>query len=89
MKYTQEETDRALKFVGDPDNWPMWPFLPLKRIRKGILQAGFLFNGSLDDNTVAPEVYIGTIYDKDMGPESRRYVYDSIEAVFEKGWKID
>ena len=37
------ETDRAM--IQNPDDWPVWPILPMKRIRHGDAEMGIILAG--------------------------------------------
>jgi hypothetical protein len=39
--YTREERVKAREFIENPDQWPNWPVLPLKRTNDGVTEAGF------------------------------------------------
>lgn len=73
-------------FIGDPDQWPQWPQLPLKRLVKGQAwpQLGVLVD------TGGPEfvVVIHSMFEK-SDAETPRCTYNSIAAMRADGWRVD
>jgi hypothetical protein len=41
MEFTAEERKRALRKLSNPQSWPCWPFLPMKRMVDGHVENGF------------------------------------------------
>ena len=78
---------KDLAMAQDPNRWPVWPQLPLIK-RDGSHEAGRLFNGSLSDDTVSPVVYLGLIYTP-ITTRTEKVEYESLEAVFADGWRVD
>jgi hypothetical protein len=77
-----------LAMMRDPDRWPVWPQLPIKRNKDGApLELGRLLNTSLKDDTVAPIVRLGTIFEPWSNAETIEY--PDLEAVVADGWIVD
>lgn len=72
-----------LGMIQNPDNWPIWPLLPMKRKVDGQLEMGFFLSPSLYGNTVA--FYIGNIHDRQKALELDM----SPEQVIQDGWRVD
>lgn len=66
--------------VRDPDKWPLWPTLPMKRHG----ETGFFVNTSVSYNTV--KFYIGNMYDRKNAVEQN---ITDVEAVLDAGWRVD
>lgn len=69
----------ALEFIRDPDKWPTWPILPMKRR----YELGFFFNDMLTNNHVV--FYVGNIYERDKAIQQDV----SPEQLLAEGWKVD
>jgi hypothetical protein len=78
-------TDKA--FILQPNNWPMWPFLTLKRYNaQNELQVGFLVDAASERNTV----FLGNLFTtkgQTDGLEKIRYI--CLDALLSDGWKVD
>lgn len=73
---TKEE---EVAFMRDPDEWPLWPVLPLKK-------TGGPLGALVESNVgVEPVVRLGNIYTDSHDIES----YESLEAVYDAGWRVD
>lgn len=68
-----------LEIIKDPDSWPIWPVLPMKR--HGVL--GYFYNTSASYSTV--QFFLGNIYEQDKAIE----LLTTPEAVLSAGWRID
>lgn len=79
---TQMERDR--EFILRPDDWPIWPILPLKRFRDGQAEHGF-FGGDVSPTGPAT-VWIGNMFELSSA-EAREY--PSLDAVLDDGWTVD
>lgn len=75
------------EMMGNPDKWPLWPFLPVKR-RSNTVEAKDL--GFLIDDGVSLIVYISYL---PSGPidldQVMQLVYPNKEAMLKDGWKVD
>ena len=88
-----ERFERDKKFATRPQDWPMWPLLPLKKI-KGKFQdpdyVGFLTNVKGPPFTV----YIGMMYQLKSGPLSEATkgipteTFQSVEELMTV-WQVD
>ena len=85
--------EEALDFLKDPDRWPLWPLLPIKRSRpKQGPECALMFASG------KPEVIFGDLYALDSRPgESysekfaglQRKEYPTFEAMVADGWRPD
>lgn len=83
-----------LTFLKDPDSWPNWPFLPIKRrdnslVRKnlGVLVASEEYaKGHIIVNHVYLFSLPKTTEDWNACPKTE---YDSLEALLRDGWIVD
>lgn len=80
----QEERNTDLRYIGNSDLWPHWPFLPMKRFRGQDREFGYL-------RAVSGErlkIRRGNMYmakeDDPVGWE-----YATAEAMLDDGWVVD
>lgn len=81
---TPERRAQDREMILTPDNWPIWPNLPLKRVGKW--EHGFLKNTSLSDDTVEMRVYLGTVFG---GPGGSFVDYEDVDALLDDKWTVD
>jgi hypothetical protein len=83
--------------MSKPALWPAWPFLPLIRRKPGVEEedCGLLYDPPTVTETPRPgvTVYLGNLFALPK-TESQflalpREEYDSPEAAFESGWRVD
>lgn len=77
-----------LKFMRDPNEWPRWPLLPMKRrgARGQFPDCGFLVTGQ------GPVIHRAAIYQVEVGTRwdsFSREMYESFERLYDSGWEID
>lgn len=72
-----------LEMIRHPDNWPIWPVLPMKRNVGGQLEMGYFWNPSIYRDIMT--FYIGNIYDQKHALEQNT----SPEQVLQEGWRVD
>jgi hypothetical protein len=82
---TPERREQDLAMMKSPNDWPIWPKLPLKR--PGHDEHGYLINTSVKDDTVEPKVYMRFIFQEHEPTAFREY--ESLEAVVSDGWTVD
>jgi hypothetical protein len=70
------------KIIADPDLWPKWPYLPLKKLNH---HGGFLYY----DSRLPITVYLGNLWRHDPIEKLEKIQYRSIELMLTDGWKID
>ena len=87
----QLQADRDAAMIALPINWPMWPFLPLKR-RDNDLEArnlGVLF----DDGKKSKGKIVYHCYVFGMKPDTLKTCpkteYESVSALLADGWVVD
>lgn len=81
-----------LKMMQSPDDWPMWPWLPVKQLSTNPGEWPKLFGCLFDDSrrSLSPVVYdvnAHTIKDKDEVRILKSY--ESFEAMVDDGWVVD
>lgn len=76
------------QFMRDVDDWPQWPYLPLKRFTKenpsGPPECGYMIHA----NNVRHCVFIGNIFEADIEAD-KKLEYTSFEAITADGWRVD
>jgi hypothetical protein len=88
-KLDPEMIERAnqVAFMIKSDHWPRWPLLPMKRHHRGHLDAvGFLVTGK------GPVIHRGSMYQVEPGvmwDSFSREMYESFDALYAAGWRID
>lgn len=89
MKQTpaEQERDSHVAMMRDEDSWPHWPILPLKRRvdGSGWPEVAVMF-GDTDNGQVA--VYLSSMF-QPITTSTPKLVYDSHEAAYADGWRID
>jgi hypothetical protein len=85
-------TQRDEKMMADPEQWPRWPCLPLKKLgpRGQMPEHGFL----LAQEGMLTTVHIGSIFSVERVNEAARGVgksiaYPSTGAIVAAGWLVD
>jgi hypothetical protein len=84
-----EERDDV--FMRDPNQWPMFPFLPIKRYigERRELECAVIHCGTLNGPLPEPvTVILTTLYGMDL-KNSERKTYDTVDAVLADGWMVD
>jgi hypothetical protein len=86
---TASDFKRDLEMAKNPNRWPVWPQLPLKRIRDGNLECGRLIErgGIFTPPRIEPVVYFGTIFEPTKDAE--KITYQDLSAIFDDGWRVD
>lgn len=83
----RHERDMNLRFMKSSDKWPRWPLLPIKqRGEPGFPNVGFLVCGA------GPVVHRGAIFAVNPGDRwdsFSREMYESFEALYAAGWRVD
>jgi hypothetical protein len=76
---------RHIAMMQNPDRWPVWPYLPLKRYpASGPMQTGYLVHATDARFTV----FLGLIaFARPM--DDARETFDSFEAIVAAGWEVD
>jgi hypothetical protein len=77
----------SIRMMDDPDNWPQWPLLPLKRYAVGSndMETGYMIHVSGEDRTT---VFQGNIFmaQPDTDPAIK---YDGFQEIVNDGWEVD
>ncbi len=80
-----DEYDRHRSMMLDPERWPAWPFLPLKRYVEGAgLDVAVLAAAPRDGRTVA--FAVGNMFDRTT---VERVEKRTVESVLADGWVVD
>lgn len=78
-----------LEFLKDPDQWPNWPYLPLKRHdEKRNLRVAVLFSGELT-GTPTYRIAVGHNMYALAKIQPDEWVVTTPEQVIADGWKVD
>jgi hypothetical protein len=80
-----EERAKHLQMMQTPDDWPVWPYLPMKRKAPG-WTVGFLCETA---NVVEPRVYLGNMYSRKSLEDMEQKVYEDFEAILDDLWVVD
>jgi len=96
IRRPSSERARHLLFFGKPALWPAWPFLPLLRRKPDAEdECGLLYDPPTVTQTqkAGVVIYLANLF---LLPSSEaefltlpREEFDSAEAAFEAGWRID
>lgn len=73
---------KELAMMTTPADWPVWPFLPLKRVG-GNWELGFLIE---DKRGVQPLVFVGNMLTREV---TEQLLFDSFDSLYESGWRVD
>lgn len=83
---TMSEREHDLSMMRDPNAWPQWPILPLKRSTP---------DDPLDCGFIAEQeeiiVYHGTMFEvkEAVADTSRHLRYSTWDEVYDDGWRVD
>jgi hypothetical protein len=79
MAITKDVQDRIIM---DPNNWPGWPMLPVKKL------GGYGLGVVLE--TEGPEILIveGNMFAGIKG-DAPRHTFQSLDEVWDAGWRVD
>ncbi len=86
------ETHDDRGMISQPDYWPRWPYLPLKRSVPGQSwpDVGFVVSDSLKGPLPEPvTVYIGNVLERVKLADREQVVYPTIDSLVESGWIVD
>jgi hypothetical protein len=86
---------RAVHFLARPALWPVWPYLPVVRRRRGREELGILFDfrGTSGRTGLSAAVFLTNLF---LAPADERRlldlpheIYDAPEEVADAGWDVD
>jgi hypothetical protein len=96
MNGTHHTPADDVAMIGDPDEWPLWPYLPVKRYREGRgLEHGTIVDPDVDHDgpLAAPTLRVTHAMLPDMpktvGRAMPSVLYANPEAVVADGWRVD
>lgn len=76
----------SLRMMADPDRWPQWPLLPLKRYdTANHLHAGYLVHTTGDDQFT---VFQGNMFMAKPATDPK-IKYENYGAIVRDGWEVD
>lgn len=87
-KHHQETAEEAtLRMVPNPNTWPNWPVLPLKkRMPDYELELGYIF----EDGGKTYKIYKGNVFAADPGKTDPIIAeFNSVEDMVLAGWIVD
>ncbi len=84
-RYDRDEMEKkiTLEFLADPDTWPKWPALPLKRRTPKGPDLAVVMAGN------RTKLYLTNLYMLGQADKLEFLQYDSVEDVVKAGWIID
>ena len=94
-KEARHERSRNLHFMSRPDLWPTWPYLAVVRRLSGEEEYGVLCDLF---RATGKTGYRATVFESNLFllPPSEvvllnlpKHVYDTLDEVFEAGWRVD
>lgn len=74
----------------NPEAWPGWPLLPIKKYVEQDMKCGLVFYAD-----AKPTVYLGNLFALETGPvgpqliKLERVTYDTWEQAVADGWEVD
>lgn len=80
-----EQRDREKRMMNNPLDWPMWPYLPLKRINTHEPSCGYILAQHGRETTV----YLANIFDRGWKGPIDFKEYESFDAIIDDGWVVD
>src|SRR6266487_3775888 len=94
--YYRRAGPRDLLYLGRPDLWPLWPFLPLLRLPVGApSELGVLYDarGASGRTGYACTVFLTDLFGLPAAEEDLlalpRLVYDTFDELAGAGWCVD
>lgn len=75
----------TIKFIHAVDNWPQWPWLPVKRHQSSGLQTGVIYGGK---KTEIRNVNLFALT-RESWEAAEVHEYHSVEALVADGWVVD
>ena len=83
-----DEPNDSRKMVLNPDRWPRWPLLPLKRTNP---KGGMPDCVTLADDPILGKfpVWEGTIFDGPLTGRKVIKVYQNVDELLADGWRVD
>lgn len=99
MAQSAEAREKDRKFMQNPNQWPNWPVLPVKRYTPGAVGPGcgfilavenhmtVVFDGMIFDPR-ATEAATGAIQARDLSTVPH-HKYDDVDALLDDGWMVD
>ena len=79
-----QERERHVTMMQSPEDWPVWPCLPLKKIGGG-WDVGLLLETNLE---VKPKVYLSNMF-AGVSPDTPTMEFPSFGALYDAGWRVD
>lgn len=79
-----DEEERHIEMMTSPDNWPMWPLLPLKKVADG-WEVGLLAEIG---GEVQPIVYLSNMF-AGINDRTPKLSFESFREIFDAGWRVD
>lgn len=90
---TPERRQQDAAMIREPEEWPRWPQLPLKRSRDGFTELGVMF--AVKEWLDTPTVFLGgmnefrgeTFTEAVAGHERKEYL--DLDGLLDDGWTVD
>jgi hypothetical protein len=81
-------SEKDIKMMSTPDNWPRWPRLPVKRSDpkwQGQIEVGVMM--AVEGHLTT--VFLTTLFSEIKLDTTKKIVYGSYEEIQEDGWIVD
>ena len=78
------------EMIETPDNWPQWPFLPIKKRdpKGGMSDCAILWDAQGYRTTIF-KINMFDIHGKDDLLNSEQVKYSSVDEILDAGWIVD
>lgn len=78
------------QMIRNPDEWPCFPFLPIKRSVKGGIEHATIMCHTLDGALPEPvDVIRAGMYDAESFAKAEHAEYTTVGALLNDGWRVD
>ncbi len=78
-----------LQMMQNPDKWPQWPYLPVKRWVKDRQTPDLAIMSVTGESASKPIVYFKNMFDSKALIRTKHLEYASFEELLNDGWVVD
>lgn len=83
----------TLEMLSDPDLWPNWPILAVKRYKNKFLEIGLVLYEEGYQKGIITIYYNINMYMFPKTPDewnkAEKYIYNTVHALIDDGWEVD